>query len=200
MLGTGVPGAAADPGSAPGAAVLQSRWSWGRDHAKAKACASDIAKAINVEAAATNDPAALVRDSQLVVTTTPAREPILKAAWLHPGLHITAMGSDQAGKNEIEPVAIAEELRAEHELGSKRPAAFHRVDRGERDDGPRTVTENRVDFLTEAVHERRRPTVGAPGAQRIDRMVAQAGQAAEHGNREDERRMTSSFLTRQEAC
>jgi ectoine utilization protein EutC len=106
---------------------------WGRDAAKATACASDIAKAIGVEAIATEDPAALVRDSQLVVTTTPAREPILKAAWLHPGLHITAMGSDQAGKNEIEPVAIAAadlfvcdrvsqsakvgELRSVHEAG-----------------------------------------------------------------------------------
>jgi ectoine utilization protein EutC len=80
---------------------------WGRDHGKAVACARDIAAAIRVEAQAVDDPAALVRDSQLVVTTTPTREPILKAAWLHPGLHITAMGSDQAGKNEIDPAAVA---------------------------------------------------------------------------------------------
>ncbi|GAB2176583.1 cyclodeaminase [Dongia sp. agr-C8] len=79
---------------------------WGRDEAKAAACANDIAAAIGVEAVATGDPAALVRESQLVVTTTPAREPILKAEWLHPGLHITAMGSDQAGKNEIDPAAV----------------------------------------------------------------------------------------------
>jgi ornithine cyclodeaminase/alanine dehydrogenase-like protein (mu-crystallin family) len=30
----------------------------------------------------------------------------LRAEWLHQGLHITAMGSDQAGKNEIDPRAI----------------------------------------------------------------------------------------------
>jgi ectoine utilization protein EutC len=81
---------------------------WGRDAEKAKACANDIAAAIGVEAVATSDAAALVRDSQLVVTTTPSREPILKAEWLHPGLHITAMGSDQAGKNEIDPAAVAQ--------------------------------------------------------------------------------------------
>jgi ectoine utilization protein EutC len=80
---------------------------WGRNAEKAAACARDIAAAIHVEATAVDDPAALVRESQLVVTTTPAREPILKATWLHPGLHITAMGSDQVGKNEIEPAAIA---------------------------------------------------------------------------------------------
>jgi ornithine cyclodeaminase len=79
---------------------------WGRDAEKAAACAKDIAAAIGVAALAVNDPAALVRDSQLVVTTTPSRAPILKAEWLHPGLHITAMGSDQAGKNEIDPKAV----------------------------------------------------------------------------------------------
>lgn len=79
---------------------------WGRDAAKAASCAKDIAAATGVAASAVADPTALVRESQLVVTTTPAREPILKADWLHPGLHITAMGSDQAGKNEIEPAAV----------------------------------------------------------------------------------------------
>jgi ectoine utilization protein EutC len=80
---------------------------WARDAAKAAACARDIASAIGVEAIAIDDPVGLVRDSQLVVTTTPSRAPILQAAWLHPGLHITAMGADQAGKNEIDPAAIA---------------------------------------------------------------------------------------------
>jgi ectoine utilization protein EutC len=80
---------------------------WGRDTLKADACAKDIAAALNIEARAVDDPAALVRDSQLVVTATPARKPILEAAWLHPRLHVTAMGSDQAGKNEIDPAAVA---------------------------------------------------------------------------------------------
>lgn len=80
---------------------------WGRDEEKAEACAADIAARLGVEAVAQPDPARLVAESQLVVTTTPAREPILKAEWLHPGLHITAMGSDQAGKNEIEPKALS---------------------------------------------------------------------------------------------
>ena len=79
----------------------------GRDADKAAACAEDLAAALEIEAEAVTDPAALVADSQLVVTTTPARSPVLMADWLHPGLHITAMGSDQEGKNEIDPQAIA---------------------------------------------------------------------------------------------
>lgn len=44
---------------------------------------------------------AVVRGSELVVTTTPAKQPYLKAEWLHPGLHITAMGSDAEEKQEL---------------------------------------------------------------------------------------------------
>ena len=80
---------------------------WGRDAAKAEACARDIAAALGVQARSESDPARLVAQSQLVMTTTPAEEPVLKAEWLHPGLHITAMGADQAGKNEIEAAALA---------------------------------------------------------------------------------------------
>lgn len=80
---------------------------WGRSGEKAENCAADLRARLGVEAEVVTDPAALVRESQLVVTTTPARAPVLRAAWLHEGLHVTAMGADQAGKNEIEPAALA---------------------------------------------------------------------------------------------
>ncbi|MCA0273182.1 MAG: cyclodeaminase [Proteobacteria bacterium] len=78
----------------------------GRDMEKARACADDLARTLGIKAEAIADAATLVSESQLVVTTTPSRAPVLKADWLHPGLHITAMGSDQSGKNEIEPAAL----------------------------------------------------------------------------------------------
>ena len=79
---------------------------WGRDEQKAAECAKDLKNSLGVEAEIVSDPAQLVAESQLVVTTTPAREPVLKAEWLHPGLHVTAMGSDQEGKNEVEAKAL----------------------------------------------------------------------------------------------
>ncbi len=51
----------------------------GRDIARARACAADLAQSLGVRAEAVADPAALVAQSQLVVTTTPARDPVLKA-------------------------------------------------------------------------------------------------------------------------
>ena len=80
---------------------------WGRDPAKAAAAAAEIAATLGIEARPEPDPARLVAESQLVVTTTPAREPILQADWLHPGLHVTAMGSDQCEKNELDPRVLA---------------------------------------------------------------------------------------------
>lgn len=79
---------------------------WGRDRARAEACAQDIAKALKIKAEAVKEASEAVRAAQLVVTTTSAKKPILRAEWLHTGMHITAMGSDQAGKNEIDPRAI----------------------------------------------------------------------------------------------
>ncbi len=106
---------------------------WGRDGAKAQTCAEDLAGLLGIEVMPVSDPAQLVAQSQLVVTTTPARAPVLRAEWLHPGLHVTAMGSDQHGKNEIDPKALAAadlyvadrvsqteimgELRSAHEAG-----------------------------------------------------------------------------------
>ena len=78
----------------------------GRDPDKARACAADLATLLGVRAEAVESAEALVRGSQLVVTTTPARAPVIRAEWLHPGLHITAMGSDQSGKTEIDPQAL----------------------------------------------------------------------------------------------
>ncbi len=79
----------------------------GRNAERAAACAADLEAALGIPAEVVTDPADLVARSQLVVTTTPARAPVLMAEWLHPGLHVTAMGSDQSGKTEIEPAALA---------------------------------------------------------------------------------------------
>ncbi len=43
----------------------------------------------------------VVRQSEIVVTTTAATDGYLQADWLHPGLHITAMGSDGEHKQEL---------------------------------------------------------------------------------------------------
>ena len=79
---------------------------WGRDPASAAACAADLGGMLDIEVAVTTSVGDVVRESQFVVTTTPSRIPLVRAEWLHPGLHITAIGSDQSGKVEIAPEAL----------------------------------------------------------------------------------------------
>lgn len=49
----------------------------------------------------------VVRESQVLITATPSREPFVRAEWLHPGLHITAMGADNGHKQELFPEVLA---------------------------------------------------------------------------------------------
>jgi ornithine cyclodeaminase len=80
---------------------------WSPDEELNIDCAEAIRTATGASVTIAGDAAEVVAGSQLVVTTTPAAEPVVDADWLHPGLHITCMGSDQAGKNEIDPRALA---------------------------------------------------------------------------------------------
>ncbi len=75
---------------------------WGRNPQRARACAEDI-EAMGFEVELTNVAQTLVRHSQLVITTTPATEPIVRSDWVQPGTHIVALGSDTPTKQELDP-------------------------------------------------------------------------------------------------
>src|SRR5699024_577535 len=48
----------------------------------------------------------VVRQSDLLITTTPATEPLIQYDWIPAGMHITAMGSDAEHKQELSPDII----------------------------------------------------------------------------------------------
>jgi ornithine cyclodeaminase len=76
---------------------------WARDGARAEAAAADLEKRLGIEIRAFADPVEAVAGADIVVTTTPATSPILKADWITSGQHVTAMGSDAEHKNEVDP-------------------------------------------------------------------------------------------------
>lgn len=80
---------------------------WARDGAKAAATASDLTEKLGFPVRAETDGQTAVDGADVIVTTTPSQTPILKAEWLQPGQHVTAMGSDAEHKNEIEPAVLA---------------------------------------------------------------------------------------------
>jgi len=79
---------------------------WARDGAKAEAAAADLEKHLGIEVEAFADPEKAIAGADIIVTTTPSTSPILKADWISPGQHITAMGSDAEHKNEIDPKLV----------------------------------------------------------------------------------------------
>ena len=84
---------------------------WARDGAKAETYALRMGDALGIAVRVAADAEEVVRAADVVVTTTPARAPLIRAEWLHPGLHITAMGSDAPDKNELDPRIVVEASR-----------------------------------------------------------------------------------------
>ena len=85
---------------------------WGRDANKVQATIDDLKasqtiKDWGLELKAAADIDELVSNCNLIVTTTSAKEPLIRAEHLQPGTHITAMGSDDHGKQELEAAVLA---------------------------------------------------------------------------------------------
>jgi len=75
---------------------------WARDPAKARSFEVD---GFSIEVA--DSVAALCGQCNLIVTTTPSREPLIPAGAVRPGTHITAVGADSPGKQELEASLFA---------------------------------------------------------------------------------------------
>ncbi len=73
---------------------------WGRhvDHTDAY-CAEMNKQGYSVSS---TDLESLTKACNLIVTTTPSTEPLIASDWVQPGTHITAMGSDTPGKQELD--------------------------------------------------------------------------------------------------
>lgn len=56
---------------------------------------------------ATNEPEITVPLSDIVITVTPAREPVIRKEWVRPGMHFSTVGSDMEGKEELDPEIFA---------------------------------------------------------------------------------------------
>lgn len=79
---------------------------YGRSQQKVDVFVEEMQATLGISVEGTESAEAVVKHSEVVITTTPSKEPVLKAEWLHPGLHITAMGSDAEHKQELEAAIL----------------------------------------------------------------------------------------------
>jgi ornithine cyclodeaminase len=78
---------------------------WARDLLKVKKFIQEFDNILDIESCLTAEE--LVTDSDVIITTTPSCNPLIKNEWLKKGMHITAMGSDAEHKNELDPKIIS---------------------------------------------------------------------------------------------
>jgi len=78
---------------------------WSPHAAHAQAYATEMEReGYDVAVAATAE--AVCRAADVLLTATPSRTPLVAAEWLREGQHVTALGSDSPGKQELEPECL----------------------------------------------------------------------------------------------
>jgi alanine dehydrogenase len=60
-------------------------------------------KANNIKFVYANKIVEAVQGADIVVTTTPSREPLLLDSWVSDGIHFNCIGTDAPGKEELDP-------------------------------------------------------------------------------------------------
>jgi ornithine cyclodeaminase/alanine dehydrogenase-like protein (mu-crystallin family) len=80
---------------------------YGRTPERAAAYAAEMSERHDVSVELADSIEALCQAAQLIVTTTTAREPLVRAEWLAAGTHVTAVGSDLPEKQELATGVLA---------------------------------------------------------------------------------------------
>jgi len=78
---------------------------WGRDALKAKVLVNELAPGI--EATTVENLETATRWADIVITATAATTPFIMSDWVQPGTHITAVGADAPGKQELDRKLIS---------------------------------------------------------------------------------------------
>lgn len=79
---------------------------WGRSQHALERYAERLSD-LNLNIQLTRDEERAARHSSIIVTTTAAANFLVKNEWIGEGTHITAVGADAPGKNELEPSLVA---------------------------------------------------------------------------------------------
>lgn len=80
---------------------------WSIDRPGLEQYCDEMRAAYGIDAAPCASAEEACRDADILVTVTPSHEPMVRADWMRPGLHITAVGSDTPGKQELDADCLA---------------------------------------------------------------------------------------------
>src|SRR5579859_338848 len=79
---------------------------YSRSAAHREAFCAEMAARLGIPTTAADRPEAAAEGQDVVITATTAREPVLRGAWLSPGAHVNAVGSNLLTKREVDEETI----------------------------------------------------------------------------------------------
>jgi len=80
---------------------------WSIDPGGLATYCDEMRGSLGIDAVAAAGPEAVARAADVLITATPSRRAIVMADWVRPGTHVTALGSDSPGKQELDPRLVA---------------------------------------------------------------------------------------------
>ena len=81
----------------------------GRDHAKAAALAAELSPTLGTEVRAVPGYREALDGADIACAATHATEPVIRRAWLTPGVHVTSVGYNRAGR-EVDDATVRDAL------------------------------------------------------------------------------------------
>jgi alanine dehydrogenase len=82
---------------------IEKVFAYDSDESQAQRFASELAEELRIDVEAVNDLEASVRQSDMCITCTPAKQFFLKREFVSPGTFIAAVGADSPEKQDLEP-------------------------------------------------------------------------------------------------
>jgi len=79
---------------------------WSLDEDLAWQVKRELEPQLGVEIKVCPDPETAVREANVIVTTTPSRQPLVRNEWVSDGTHLTCIGADAPGKQELDPAIL----------------------------------------------------------------------------------------------
>ncbi len=80
---------------------------YSRDPAHVQSFIDTVRPRIDVEPQPSESAEACVREAHIVITATSAARPVIRGAWLAPGTHVIAMGTNDPAHTELDVAAVA---------------------------------------------------------------------------------------------
>jgi ornithine cyclodeaminase/alanine dehydrogenase-like protein (mu-crystallin family) len=85
---------------------LVSAIAFGRDEERRRSFCREMSQTLGIPVEPAKAPEQVAERAEILVTATNARQPVLQGAWLRPGQHVNAVGSNSLARREVDEAVV----------------------------------------------------------------------------------------------